>query len=300
MIHTFDEELKSLFGRKVWKLTLDAGRTCPNRDGTCGTGGCAFCAGGGRFAAAGDEPDEQLARARAVLGPKADGAGFLAYFQSGTNTYAPVDELRRSFWGVLARPEILGLCIGTRPDCLPDGVLALLEELARVKPVWVELGLQTASDEAAAAFGRGYATEVFDRAMEALAGTGVRRVVHVIAGLPDEPEDGALQTAAHAARFRPEGIKFHVLNVLRGTPMEERFRRGEVPVMSRERYVALVCDCIRRLPPETAIHRLTGDGDMRLLIVPAWAADKKRVLNAFAAALADVRQGEAWKGESAG
>lgn len=297
MYRTFDSEMRRLFGRKVWKLSLDAGMTCPNRDGTLGYGGCSFCAGGGRFVSgAEDGTDAQIERAKAVLGKKAENAGFIAYFQSGSNTYAPAEDLRKLFFPIVQRKDILGISIGTRPDCLPDEVLSLLRELAGIKPVWVELGLQTSSDETAARINRGYPCAVFDGAMRALADTGVYRVVHMIAGLPGETPEVFFETVRHAAAFRPEGVKLHLLHILRGTPLEKEWLCGNIALPDLEEYAGIAAEFVRLLPPETVVHRLTGDGDKRLLCAPDWSADKKRVLNTLAAALADVVQGEKFTG----
>ena len=293
MYRTFDSEMKRLFGTKVWKLSLDGGMTCPNRDGKVGFGGCVFCAGGGRFVPdAASDTEMQIRCAKEILGEKARNSGFLAYFQSGTNTYAPVSKLRNLFFPLMLREDILGMSIGTRPDCLGDEVCGLLDELGKIKPLWVELGLQTSNDETALRINRGYNCEVFDRAMEKLAPLSLNRVVHVIIGLPGETEEDVYKTVSHVAAFRPEGIKFHLLHVLRGTELEKMRDRGEVEAISLEKYAEIVSECIRLIPPQTVVHRITGDGDKRLLIAPKWSADKKRVLNTLNRALEGVVQGE--------
>ncbi|MBR6772818.1 MAG: TIGR01212 family radical SAM protein [Clostridia bacterium] len=293
MYRTFDSEMKRLFGRKVWKLSLDGGMTCPNRDGKAGFGGCVFCAGGGRFVPdANIGIEEQIRKAREILGEKAEKAGFLAYFQSGTNTYASEDALRRLFLPVMMREDILGMSVGTRPDCLEDGVCGVLDELGKIKPLWVELGLQTSNDETARRINRGYSCDVFDNAMEKLAKLSVNRVVHVIIGLPGETEADVFETVSHVSRFHPEGVKFHLLHVMRGTELEKMWQRGEVESISLEKYADIVSECVRLIPPETVVHRITGDGDKRLLLSPTWSGDKKRVLNTLNRALDKVVQGE--------
>ncbi len=293
MYKTFDWEMKRLFGRKVWKLSLDAGFTCPNRDGTVGLGGCSFCAGGGRFVPdSGLDMNAQIDRAIEILGDKAKNAGYLAYFQSGTNTYAPVEVLRKTFLPVINREDILGLSIGTRPDCLGDEVCGLLAELAGIKPTWVELGLQTANDGTAEKINRGYTLDVFDSAMEKLKAAGVMRVVHIIAGLPGETAEDVFETVRHVSRCRPEGVKLHLLHVMRGTALEKEYLAGELSVLSFEEYAEIAAECLRLLPPETVVHRITGDGDKRGLLAPGWSGDKKRVLNAMRKILEPIEQGE--------
>lgn len=293
MYRTFNDEMKWLFGRKVWKLSLDGGFTCPNRDGTLGYGGCTFCAGGGRFVPDSSLPmDVQIEKAKAILGDKAKNAGFLAYFQSGTNTYAPVSRLRETFFSVIGREDILGLSIGTRPDCLGEDVLELLGELAVIKPLWVELGLQTSKDATAEKINRGYGCAVFDGAMEKLRAVGVRRVVHIIAGLPGETREDVFETVRHVASFRPEGVKLHLLHVMRGTALEQSWRRGEFETLSLEEYTEIAAETVRLLPPETTVHRITGDGDKRGLLAPEWSGDKKRVLSTVNRALEGLVQGE--------
>ena len=293
MYRSFDSEMKRLFGKKVWKLSLDGGLTCPNRDGSVGVGGCVFCAGGGRFVPdAQIDLDRQIQKAKEILGDKAENAGFLAYFQSGTNTYAPVCKLRELFMPVMTREDILGMSVGTRPDCLDDEVCELLDELGKIKPLWVELGLQTSNDATAKLINRGYDCEVFDRAMEKLAKLNVQRVVHVIVGLPGESEEDVYKTVTHVSRFHPEGVKLHLLHVMRGTELEKMWQRGEVRDISLEKYANIVSECIKLLPAETVVHRITGDGDKRLLLSPKWSGDKKRVLNTLNRALEGVVQGE--------
>lgn len=275
--------LRERFGCKVYKLALDGGMTCPNRDGTLDTRGCIFCSAGG----SGDfaEPlcgsiEEQLDRAKARVAAKVGPeARYIAYFQSYTNTYAPVERLEALFAPVLARPEIVALSVATRPDCLPAPVLDLLERLNREKPVFVELGLQTIHPETAALIRRGYDLPVFDRAMRELQARGLETIVHVILGLPGEDEAAMLETVRYVGASGAAGIKLQLLHVLEGTDLAALWRQGKVPTMTLEAYAVLLGRCLQALPPELVIHRLTGDGAKKDLLAPLWTADKKHVLN---------------------
>lgn len=281
---TANEYFRARFGRKVYKLALDGGMTCPNRDGTKGNRGCIFCSasGSGDFA----EPLcgdvwEQIERAKARVAPKLKAAGtpaYIAYFQSFTNTYAPVEYLEALFTRAVSHPEIAALAVATRPDCLPEPVLELLDRLNRVKPVIVELGLQTIHPQTAAFLRRGYPLEDYDRAAAALRSLGIHTVVHMILGLPGETEEMTVETARYIGRTA-DGIKLQLLHVLEGTDLAALWRRGQVPVLSLEQYAHTLAACLSVLPEGTVIHRLTGDGAKRDLLAPLWSADKKRVLN---------------------
>ena len=291
--------MRERFGGPVWKLALDGGFTCPNRDGTLDTRGCSFCAGGsGSFAESGAGGIEaQLARAKARVAFKAGPrAKYIAYFQSYTNTYAPVERLRALYEPLTRREDLAAISIATRPDCLGPDVLDLLAELNEQKPVWVELGLQTIHEETARAIRRGYPLPVFDRAMEELGRRGLERIVHVILGLPGETAAMTRQTVSYAARSGAEGIKLQLLHVLEGTDLAEDWRAGRYTPLTMEAYAALLGDCVALLRPDMVVHRLTGDGDKRLLLAPLWSADKKKVLAAIRAAFAerDVTQGAAY------
>lgn len=276
--------LTARFGCKVYKLSLDGGMTCPNRDGTLGTRGCIFCSGAGEFAAPRcGSVTQQLEAAKAQVRRKAPNARYIAYFQSFTNTYAPVERLDALFSEALAHPEVVALSVATRPDCLDGAVLALLARLRRSKSVWVELGLQTIHPQTAAYIRRGYGLPVYDRAVRALHAAGLEVITHMILGLPGETQDMAAQTAAYIGQSGVEGVKLHLLHVLRGTDLAAEYAAGRVPVLSQEAYLETLAACLRRLPPEVVIHRMTGDGAKRDLIAPLWSADKKRVLNAIAA-----------------
>ncbi len=276
-----NDYFRERFGCKLYKLALDGGMTCPNRDGTKGCGGCIFCSasGSGDFA----EPrrgsvTEQLERAKARVAAKAKNARYIAYFQSFTNTYAPVDYLEPLFTEAISHPEVAALGVATRPDCLPGPVLDLLARLNAVKPVIAELGLQTIHPETAAFIRRGYPLEDYDRAAAALRALGIHTVVHVILGLPGETEEMMLETVRYVGQTA-DGIKLQLLHVLEGTDLAELWRQGRVPVMGLETYARLLGRCLQVLPPETVVHRLTGDGAKKDLLAPLWTADKKHVLN---------------------
>lgn len=288
-MRTLNQYCQETFGEKLYKLSLNGGLTCPNRDGTLGERGCIFCSAGGSgdFASPAALPlEEQIAQAKARVAPKFRGSRYIAYFQAYTNTYAPVERLRKLFWPVIQRPDIAALSIATRPDCLPEGVLTLLGELNQVKPVWVELGLQTIHPRTAAYIRRGYDLPCYDWAVEALNALGIHVVTHVILGLPGESREEMLETVDYVARTGSGGIKLQLLHVLEGTDLAEDYRAGKFDVMTMEEYVALVADCVDRLPESMVVHRMTGDGPKRILIAPAWSGDKKRVLNALNRALA--------------
>ena len=272
--------LREQFGEKVFKLALDGGFTCPTRDGSKGTGGCTFCAGGsGDFAIpVGDDVSEAIEMAKAVVADKG-AKKFIAYYQSYTGTYAPIERLRNLYSETIRHPDIAVLSIGTRPDCLGDEVVALLTELNSKKPVWIELGLQTIHEQTARAIRRGYPLEVYDDAVRRLREAGIPVIVHMIIGLPGETPEMIRQTAAYIGRSGVQGIKFQLLHVLEGTELAEAYRAGTFEVLSLDAYIRILEECIESIPQELVIHRLTGDGAKRSLIAPAWSADKKRVLN---------------------
>lgn len=276
------DELKARFGRKVYKLALDGGMTCPNRDGTCGTGGCSFCSadGSGTFAQTGETVYRQIEAAKARVAAKVRNGKYIAYFQSFTNTYAPVSYLEPLFQAAIDHPDVVILSIATRPDCLPPEVLALLERLNRQKPVWVELGLQTIHPDTARRIRRGYELPVYDQAVRELKRRGIEVITHVILGLPGESREQMLETVRYVGD-RTDGIKLQLLHVLRGTDLARDYAEGKFRTLELEEYCLLVADCLRALPERVIIHRLTGDGPKRDLIAPLWSADKKRVLNAL-------------------
>ncbi len=275
---TFHDHCKERFGCKVYKLSLDAGFTCPNRDGTLGTGGCIFCNGSGEFAEKGSV-SQQLENAKSRVAQKIRNGKYIAYFQAFTNTYATVDKLRQLYWQAIAPEDVVGISIGTRPDCLSEEVAALLEELNRQKPVYVELGLQTVHEPSIQYIRRGYDNSVYFDAVKRLRQAGIHVVTHIIIGLPGETPDMAVETTRQAVAAGTDGVKFHLLHVLKGTDLANDYQTGKFRCLELEEYALILKACIAQLPPETVVHRITGDGAKKDLIAPLWSADKKRVLN---------------------
>ena len=276
------QHYREKFGCKVYKLSLDGGFTCPNRDGTVGVGGCIFCSasGGGEFAEKECQSIEvQLEKAKARVSSKIKEGKFIAYFQSFTNTYGPVEKLRSLYLAAIAPEDIVGLSIGTRPDCLGDDVVALLGEINRIKPVSVELGLQTVHEETAKYIRRGYSADVYFDAVRRLKAADIDVVTHIILGLPGETEEMAMETTRQVVAAGTDGVKFHLLHILRGTDLEKEYLAGKFDVLSLEAYGQWLKKCIDLLPDSMVVHRITGDGAKRDLVAPLWSADKKRVLN---------------------
>ena len=275
---------------------MDGGFTCPNRDGTLGSRGCSFCLGGsGSFAEEKcSSVTEQIERAKRRVEKKNPSGRYIAYFQSYTGTYAPAERLNALFGEAIAHPDIAAISVGTRPDCLPPEVIELLARLNKIKPVWVELGLQTIHEKTAERIRRGYPLSVFDDAVKRCKASGLYTVVHMIIGLPGETPEMAAQTAAYIGKSGADGIKLQLLHVLRGTDLADEYAAGLFDVMSMEEYIAALEECVRQLPPQITIHRLTGDSDKKNLVAPLWSADKKRVLNEVNAAFRrdNVIQGE--------
>lgn len=282
MYRTLDQHYRQRFGQKVYKLSIDAGFTCPNRDGTLGYRGCIFCSayGGGEFAAgAAPTVAQQLEQAKARVRAKNKDGKYMAYFQSFTNTYGPVEHLEALYTAAMEPDDIVGLTIGTRPDCLPEPVIHLLKKLSRIKPIIVELGLQTTHEETAHYIRRGYPTSVYDDAVRRLKEAGLEVVTHIILGLPGETPEMALATTQHAVDVGTDGVKFHLLHVLRGTDLEQDYLAGKFRCLELEEYAAILKQCIAVLPEHVVVHRITGDGAKRDLVAPLWSGDKKRVLN---------------------
>ena len=280
-INTLNAYLKNRFGRKIYKLTLDGGMTCPNRDGKVGFGGCIFCGGNGSgsFCPSVDlSITAQIEEGKKLLKNKIKEGGYIAYFQSHTNTYAAVPYLRKIFYEAVNHPDIVGISIGTRPDCLEDDVLKLLEELAKIKPLWVELGLQTINENTAKLINRCYPLKVYDQAVKNLKIIGAEVVTHVILGLPGETEEQMLETVAYSSKVS-DGIKLQLLHVLKDTKLYEMYQKEPFKIFSMEEYTELLCRCIEIIPKNVVIHRMTGDGDKRLLVEPVWSGNKKVVLN---------------------
>lgn len=271
---------RRLFGGKVHKLALSAPTSCPNRDGALGAGGCVFCStgGSGDFASSAVLPvSRQIDKAKRTLGAKGEGLEYIAYFQSYTGTYGDLVRLERIYTEAAEHPDIAGLSIATRPDCLGRDVLAMLERLAAKKPLWVELGLQTSNEETAKRINRGYPLAVYEKAMADLAALSAHRITHVILGLPGESQANMLATVKYAGQFT-DGIKLQLLHVLEGTALAGSYRRGEFRTLEPDEYYELVAEALELLPENVVIHRLTGDGAKRDLIAPKWSGDKKRVL----------------------
>lgn len=289
MYRHLNDHYKEKYGCKVYKLALDSGFTCPNRDGTVGFGGCIFCSGegSGEFAEKGRSVRSQLERAKSRVSGKVKDGKYIAYFQSFTNTYAPVERLKELYLSAIAPEEIVGLAIGTRPDCLGGNVVALLAEINRIKPVSVELGLQTIHEGSIRYIRRGYPNEVYFDAVRRLKDAGIEVVTHIILGLPGEDAEMAVQTTRAAVAAGTDGVKFHLLHVLRGTDLEMDYLSGEFDCLTLEQYGQILKACIRHLPPNITVHRITGDGAKKDLVAPMWSGDKKRVLNYLNQVLAE-------------
>ena len=282
MYRTLNEHYREKFGCKVYKLAIDAGFTCPNRDGTAGRGGCIFCSafGGGEFAEKSCQSiAQQLERAKARVSAKNKDGKYIAYFQSFSNTYAPVSHLRQLYHEAIAPEDIAGLAIGTRPDCLSEKVVQLLREINEIKPVSVELGLQTTDPESVRYIRRGYENNVYFDAVRRLKAAGIEVVTHIILGLPEETPETAAKTTADAVAAGTDGVKFHLLHVLRGTDLEKEYRQGKFRCLELEEYAHWLKICLKEVPPHVTVHRITGDGAKRDLVAPLWSGDKKRVLN---------------------
>ena len=280
--HTYDYWLKSTFGGKCAKIPLDAGFSCPNLDGRCGVGGCIYCSGrgSGDFAEVSSVPlREQYDRQREFLAKKWPTERCIPYFQARTNTYAPVERLRQLYYQAIAPEDIVGLAIGTRPDCLGADVVQLLAEINRVKPVSVELGLQTIHEDTARYIRRGYTAEVYFDAVKRLKQAGIEVVTHIILGLPGETPDMMVKTTEAAVKAGTDGVKFHLLHVLKNTDLAKEYAAGKFACLSLEEYADILKACLAVVPETLVIHRITGDGAKKDLIAPLWSGDKKRVLN---------------------
>ena len=285
--HTWNYYLKTKFNNKVFKVPLNANFSCPNRDGTIGFGGCIFCSGSGSgdFATSVTHfptVSEQIANSLALMGNKKTGTKYVAYFQAFTNTYGPIEKLRKLYTEALNSPMIIGLSIGTRPDCLGEDVLTLLSELKQTYPnkfIWIELGLQTIHESTALFIRRGYPLEVFDKTAQNLHQIGIPFIVHIILGLPGEHKSMILETIDYLNQIRPFGIKLQLLHILKETDLAAEYTAGTFDALTEESYFDLLGSCICRLRPDIVIHRITGDGPKNLLIAPLWSANKRGVLN---------------------
>ena len=289
-MRAFSQHYQEKFGCKVYKLSIDGGFSCPNRDGTVGTGGCIFCneTGSGDFAICGSSITRQLLDAKKWVEKKNKGGKYIAYFQSFTNTYAPAEVLRSRYLEAIAPEEIVGLAIGTRPDCLGEDVLAVLKEVNAIKPVSVELGLQTIHEASATYIRRGYVNQVYFDTVMRLKEAGIEVVTHIILGLPGETASMAAETTRAAVEAGTDGVKFHLLHVLKGTDLEKDYLAGNVSCLTMEQYADWLCSCIKEVPAHVTVHRITGDGAKRNLVAPLWSGDKKRVLNYLNKRLAEI------------
>lgn len=282
--YSLNNYLRDTFGEKVYKLSLNAGFTCPNRDGTIDTRGCIFCSkgGSGDFAeSASLSITEQIESGKKRVERKIKNGKYIAYFQAFTNTYAPPDILREKFYEAINHKDIVAISIATRPDCLGEDVLKLLAELNSIKPVFVELGLQTIHEESAKYIRRGYSLDVYDKAVKDLKKTGVNIVVHIILGLPNETKADMLESVKYVCDGGINGIKLQLLHVLKNTDLEKDYNAGKFKVLEFDEYLDIIKACVDLIPQNIVIHRLTGDGAKKDLIAPLWSADKKRVLNAI-------------------
>lgn len=289
---SLNQYLKNRFGTKVYKIALDGGFTCPNRDGTLGTRGCIFCSkgGSGDFAesrALDIKTQIELGKSR-VSGKIKDGK-YIAYFQAFTNTYASVDRLESLYMQAIEHEDIIALSIGTRPDCLGDEVIELLERLNKIKPIFVELGLQTIHEDTAKYIHRGYELSVYDDAVRRLHKAGLNVVTHLIIGLPNETKDDMLKSVEYVCRVT-DGIKLQLLHILKGTDLEAQYNDGKIKTLTLDEYCDIICDCIKIIPKNVVVHRLTGDGAKKDLIAPLWSADKKNVLNTLNKRINEIQE----------
>lgn len=289
---SLNQYLKVRFGTKIYKIALDGGFTCPNRDGTLGTRGCIFCSKGG----SGDFAENraldiktQIERGKSRVSGKIKNGKYIAYFQAFTNTYASVDRLESLYMQAIEHEDIVALSIGTRPDCLGDEVIELLERLNKIKPIFVELGLQTIHENTAKYIRRGYELSVYDDAVRRLHKAGLNVVTHLIIGLPDETKDDMLKSVEYVCNVT-DGIKLQLLHILKGTDLEEQYNAGKIKVLTLDEYCDIICDCIKIIPTNVVVHRLTGDGAKKDLIAPLWSADKKNVLNTLNKRINEIQE----------
>jgi len=280
MYKSANEYYKEKYGCKIYKLSLDAGFTCPNRDGTKGDRGCIFCTGSNEFAEnCRDDIIGALEKAKLRVEQKNKGGKYIAYFQSFTNTYDSIENLRKLYYDAISSEYIVGLDIATRPDCLPSDVVKLLSEINKIKPVIVELGLQSSNEETALYLRRGYENFVFEEAVEKLRKENIEVITHIMIGLPNETIEDAVNTTKFAVKNKTDGVKFHLLHILKNTDLAKEYEDGKFQCLTMEEYGEILKECIKVLPKNTVVHRITGDGAKSNLIAPLWSADKKKVLN---------------------
>lgn len=283
-MYMLNQYLKDTFGQKVYKLSIDGGFTCPNRDGRIGYGGCIFCSakGSGDFAENRQlSITAQIEKGKSRVANKIKDGKYIAYFQAFTNTYGTLDYLEKVYTEAINHPDIVAISIGTRPDCLEDEVIELIKRLNQIKPIWVELGLQTSREATACYIRRGYDNLVYEDSVRRLAAAGIYTIVHVILGLPGETEEDMLNTVKYVCDSGVRGIKLQLLHVIQGTDLEKEYKEGLFRTLEFEEYVDIVMKCLSILPEDMVVHRITGDGDRRTLVAPLWSTDKKRVLNAL-------------------
>ncbi|MDS0525360.1 TIGR01212 family radical SAM protein [Clostridium sp. SHJSY1] len=298
--HSLNYFLRERFGEKVFKISLDGGFSCPNRDGTISSGGCLFCSERGSGDFAGDRDfsiSKQFDDIKKMMAKKWKNGKYIAYFQAYTNTYAPIDVLKSKYEEALKQDDVVALAIATRPDCLGEDVLDLLEEINKKFYIWIELGLQTCNDKSAKKINRGYKLEVFEEAIKKLKDRNIDFVVHSIFGLPGESKEDMLKTVEYIAHSGAKGVKFHLLHLMKNTPLVKLYEKGELKFLSQEDYIELLCKSIEILPQDMVIHRLTGDAPRNLLIGPMWSLKKWEVLNAIDKAMLDndVYQGKSFR-----
>lgn len=278
---SLSEYLKNEYGQKYYKLSLSCSVTCPNRDGTCGDNGCIFCSssGSGDFAQnVLSDIDTQIEKAKELVKNKSTSQKYIAYFQSFTSTYGDIGYLKEVFYKTITRDDIAILSIATRPDCLDNGILELITELNNIKPVWIELGLQSIHESTAKYIRRGYDTSVYFDAAKRLKNIGVHVITHIIIGLPYETKEMIVETARQVFKVS-DGVKLQLLHILKGTDLATEYENGKFDVLSLEEYADILCECINVMPDDVVVHRMTGDGNKKDLIAPLWSKDKKRVLN---------------------
>ncbi len=298
---TINEYLKSRFGQKLYRIALNGGMTCPNRDGKIGTRGCIFCSegGSGEFA---QSPklsiSEQIENGKTLLLKKQKSGKYIAYFQAYTNTYAPVEYLSSVFYEAALHPDIAVISIATRPDCIDDDIIVLLSEINKIKPVWIELGLQTSNEKSALFIRRGYDNSVFEQAVVKLRNASLDYIVHLIFGLPDETHNDMFDSVKYVSSFKPNGIKLQLLHIIKNTDLAQLYEQGLVNMLSMDEYIDIIVYAIGLLPPETVIHRLTGDSPHGLLIAPKWSEKKWEILNEINSRLElrNIFQGDFYKG----
>lgn len=293
---SLNQYLLEKFGTKTYKIALNGNMSCPNRDGSLGSRGCIFCSKGGSGDFAGNPGQsitEQIENGKKLLSSKYSGHSYIAYFQAFTNTYAPVEYLRQIFTEAMNHPDIVCLSIATRPDCLSPSVIELLAELNQIKPVWVELGLQTIHPVTAQYIRRGYDLRVFDSAMQRLNAAHIETIVHMIIGLPGEDAGMMLETARYIGNSGAKGIKLQLLHVLKGTDLATEYMKGVFEVLDPDTYIDILMSILKILPPDMIIHRITGDGPKNILVAPLWSSNKKYVLNTLKKSLDqyDIHQG---------